>query len=151
MLAPHYLHVISEIADVIHVRVKMNRKSIRTLLTVLALACASAPALAVDGAAGKLVSLHMLAVPIIENGMLNGQLRVSVELVPQSTADADALSERLPELRSSFLAAVNEFARLHVSIYQPVNPVRLRAYLLSAARAKGYKIKDVLVLDVAAF
>lgn len=132
----------------------MVRTGLRKVVELLGLmAVFSGPTIAygAEEAAGSLLSPRPLAAPIIENGRIGGQLRVSVKLIPESASDAEEISARLPALQSALVAAVSEFARLNVSVFKPVNASRLRSYLVSQVRAKGFKVKDVLIMDVVAF
>jgi hypothetical protein len=86
-------------------------------------------------------------VPIIESGRITGQFRVVLKLVPQTPEDGSVLSAHQPAIQSILLSAANEYARLNVSIFRPVNVKTLRKLLLAAVRKPGHKVKDVLVID----
>jgi hypothetical protein len=80
-----------------------------------------------------------------------GQFRVVLKIVPQTPEDGAALSARQPAIHSLLLSAANEYARLNVSTFRPVNVKTLRKSLLDAVRKPGHKVKDVLVIDALAF
>ena len=117
-----------------------------------ALLCAASPAKAAGGAGeGAYLTINPISVPIIESGRITGQFRVMVKLVPQTPEDGPVLSAHEPAIQSLLLIASNEYARLNVSTFRPVNVKTLRKFLLDAVRKPGHKVKDVLVIDALAF
>lgn len=120
-------------------------------LIIAALLCAASPARAEGAGAGALLSINPISVPIIESGRITGQFRVVLKLVPQTPEDGAILSAHQPAIQSILLSAANEYARLNVSTFRPVNVKTLRKLLLDAVRKPGHKVKDVLVIDALAF
>lgn len=104
-----------------------------------------------SGSNDGLVALQPLGAPIIENGRISGQVRVVLKIVPASEEAGTEIAGRAQVWQSKLLAALNEFARLNVSIYRPVDAVRLRAALLAALKEGGAGAKDVMLLDVVAY
>jgi hypothetical protein len=98
-----------------------------------------------------LLTINPISVPIVESGRITGQFRVVLKIVPQTPEDGAALSARQPAIHSLLLSAANEYARLNVSTFRPVNVKTLRKSLLDAVRKPGHKVKDVLVIDALAF
>lgn len=119
------------------------------------LLCVASPARAAGGGGktgeGAFLSINPISVPIIESGRITGQFRVVLKLVPQTPEDGAVLSAHQPAIQSILLSAANEYARLNVSTYRPVNVKTLRKLLLDAVRKPGHKVKDVLVIDALAF
>lgn len=111
----------------------------------------ASPVRAEGAGEGGLLSINPISVPIIESGRINGQFRVVLKLVPQTPEDGAVLSAHLPAIQSILLSAANEYARLNVSTFRPVNIKTLRKLLLAAVRKPGHKVKDVLVIDALAF
>lgn len=120
-------------------------------LIIAVLLCAASPARAEEAGAGALITINPISVPIIESGRITGQFRVVLKLVPQTPEDSAVLSAHQPAIQSILLSAANEYARLNVSIFRPVNVKTLRKLLLAAVRKPGHKVKDVLVIDALAF
>jgi hypothetical protein len=120
-------------------------------LIIAALLCAASPARAEGAGAAALLSINPISVPIIESGRITGQFRVVLKLVPQTPEDGAILSAHQPAIQSILLSAANEYARLNVSTFRPVNVKTLRKLLLDAVRKPGHKVKDVLVIDALAF
>ena len=120
-------------------------------LIMCVLLCAASPARAEGAGAGALITINPISVPIIESGRITGQFRVVLKLVPQTPEDGAILSAHQPAIQSILLSAANEYARLNVSTFRPVNVKTLRKLLLDAVRKPGHKVKDVLVIDALAF
>ena len=120
-------------------------------LIIAVLLCAASPARAEEAGAGALITINPISVPIIESGRITGQFRVVLKLVPQTPEDSAVLSAHQPAIQSILLSAANEYARLNVSTFRPVNVKTLRKLLLDAVRKPGHKVKDVLVIDALAF
>lgn len=124
-------------------------------LVITVLLCAASPARAAGGGGktdeGAYLTINPISVPIIESGRITGQFRVVLKLVPQTPEDGSVLSAHQPAIQALLLAAANEYARLNVSTFRPVNVKTLRKLLLDAVRKPGHKVKDVLVIDALAF
>lgn len=120
-------------------------------LIMCVLLCAVSPARAEGAGEGALITINPISVPIIESGRITGQFRVVLKLVPQTPEDGSVLSAHQPAIQALLLAAANEYARLNVSTFRPVNVKTLRKLLLDAVRKPGHKVKDVLVIDALAF
>ena len=120
-------------------------------LIISVLLCAASPVRAEGASEGAFLSINPIFVPIIESGRITGQFRVVVKLVPQTPEDGAVLSAHQPAIQSILLSAANEYARLNVSTFRPVNVKTLRKLLLAAVRKPGHKVKDVLVIDALAF
>lgn len=104
-----------------------------------------------SGGADGLVALRPLGAPIVENGRVSGQLRVVLKIVPQSEDAATEISARAQAWQSKLLAALNEFARLNVSVYRPVDAAKLKAALLAALKDGGAGAKDIILIDIVAY
>ena len=107
-----------------------------------------------DGALGAkaasetaIVTLEPLAVAIVDNGQVTGQLRATLAV---RGADADLLTERLPLLRSALLAEMSEFGRLRGAPYEAVDAAALAQSLDRAARRAVPESREILLLQVAA-
>jgi len=120
-------------------------------LIISVLLCAASPVRAEGAGEGALITINPISVPIIESGRITGQFRVVLKLVPQTPEDGSVLSAHQPAIQSILLSAANEYARLNVSTFRPVNVKTLRKLLLAAVRKPGHKVKDVLVIDALAF
>ncbi len=120
-------------------------------LIISVLLCAASPVRAEGASEGALITINPISVPIIESGRITGQFRVVLKLVPQTPEDGAVLSAHQPALQSILLSAANEYARLNVSTFRPVNVKTLRKLLLAAVRKPGHKVKDVLVIDALAY
>ena len=120
-------------------------------LIMCVLLCTASPARAEGAGEGALITINPISVPIIESGRITGQFRVVLKLVPQTPEDGSVLSAHQPAIQSILLSAANEYARLNVSTFRPVNVKTLRKLLLDAVRKPGHKVKDVLVIDALAF
>jgi hypothetical protein len=115
------------------------------------IASASVTGLSPAGAAEPhLVPIEMLEVPIVDSGHLDGTLRVRFTVNAASGSDADALGERLPELRSLALGAATEFSRIYASGLAPVNAEILKSKVKAALQQDHPEIADVLVVQVSA-
>ena len=120
-------------------------------LIMCVLLCVASPARAEGVGEGALITINPISVPIIESGRITGQFRVVLKLVPQTPEDGSVLSAHQPAIQSILLSAANEYARLNVLTFRPVNVKTLRKLLLDAVRKPGHKVKDVLVIDALAF
>ena len=94
-----------------------------------------------------IVTLEPLAVAIVDNGQVTGQLRATLAV---RGADADLLTERLPLLRSAVLAEMSEFGRLRAAPYEAVDAAALAQSLDRAARRAVPESREILLLQVAA-
>jgi hypothetical protein len=130
----------------------MTAKFLHNAIFYLGLVALSSSASAAESSeAGGMIAFKPLGAPIIENGRVSGQLRVVMKVVPQSEEDAVEIAGRAHAWQSKLLASLNEFARLNVSIYRPVDASKLKAALLNSLREGGAKAKDVLLIDVVAY
>ena len=98
-----------------------------------------------------MVAVKPLGAPIVENGRVSGQLRVVMKIVPQNEDAGVELVARAQAWQSKLLAALNEYARLNVSVYRPVDAAKLRSALLAALKDAGAGAKDVMLIDIVAY
>lgn len=120
---------------------------------LFALMAAGLPARAAEGGGagqGPYLLIAPIDVPIIESGSLAGHLVVELAIKTKTPGEAQAMSARMPQLRSLALVAVSEFAQLYVSGYRPVRAVELRANVEAALRPHDPRIEQVLVLNLMA-
>lgn len=105
-----------------------------------------------SGGGGEVPYLVMAPfdVPIVESGSLAGHLVVELAIKARTPAAAQAMTARMPQLRSATLAAVSEFAQLYVSGYRPVRAAELRASVEAALRPRDPRIEHVLILNIMA-
>ncbi len=134
----------------------MPKRLLNVAAALVALAGASNVALA-SAAAGEtnsrephFVPLDAIEVPIVGSSRIEGTLRVKLVLDAQDAAAADALGERLPQLRASSLAASLEFSRLYASGLAPVNAELLRSEMMAALKRDYPGVAQVLVVEVGA-
>lgn len=129
----------------------MPRNFFHCALVVTALFAFPAAAQAAEGGEGSLIAVRPLGAPIIENGRVNGQVRVVLRIVPQSETAGIEISAKVQAWQAKLMTALNEFARLNVSVYRPVDTVKLKAALLAALNEDGAGAKDIIILDVVAY
>ncbi len=108
---------------------------------------AARPASPVDG---YFVKLSEITTPIFGENRVEGALSVTLVLQATDTNAAEALGEKLPELRAVSLATTLEFARLHASGFLPVNAEQLSAELNTALKRNHPGIVRVLIVKVGA-
>jgi hypothetical protein len=96
------------------------------------------------------VPLEELEVPIVDSGRLDGTLRVQLVVNAKDAGAANALGERLPELRSLALGAATEFGRIYASGLAPVNAEILKKKVSAAVARAHPDVADVLVVRVSA-
>ena len=96
------------------------------------------------------VPLDEIKVPIVGSTRIEGNLRVKLVIDAKDGAGADQLCERLPQLRSTALAATLEFSRLYASGLAPVNAELLRSEVTAAVTHHHKDVARVLVVEVAA-
>ncbi len=134
----------------------MPKALLNVAAALVALAGASNVALAsagggdTSGGEPHFVPLDAIEVPIVGSSRVEGTLRVKLVLDAQDAAAADALGERLPQLRSSSLAATLEFSRLYASGFVPVNAELLRSEMTAALKREHPGVAQVLIVEVAA-
>ncbi len=134
----------------------MPKRLLNVAAALVALAGASNVALA-SAAAGEtnsrephFVALDAIEVPIVGSSRIEGTLRVKLVLDAQDGAAAEALGERLPQLRASSLAASLEFSRLYASGLAAVNAELLRSEMTAALKRDYPEVAQVLVVEVGA-
>ncbi|MDB5722192.1 MAG: flagellar basal body-associated FliL family protein [Alphaproteobacteria bacterium] len=115
------------------------------ILSASAMASSSSPP-----AELHLVPLDELNVPIVDSGRLDGTLRVRFMVNTVDAASADALGQRLPELRSLALGAATDFSQIYASGMAPVNAEILKQKMRAALQHAHPEIADVLVIQVSA-
>ncbi len=103
-----------------------------------------------EGGPSPFIALEPITMSIIEYGTLTGALQVTLSLQAKSPEIAEKLNARLPEQRTKAIAAVNEYVRLHVSAYRPVDAAALREALRQALLPTTPGLADVLITDVVA-
>ncbi len=113
-------------------------------------AMASAAAEGAPGGEPHFVPLDAIEVPIVGSSRIEGMLRVKLVLDARDAAAAEALGERLPQLRASSLAASLEFSRLYASGLAAVNAELLRSEMTAALKREHPGVAQVLVIEVAA-
>jgi len=131
---------------------------IRSLIGSAALATAAVGGSATPRAAGieqvgaesAFVALDEIMVPIAGTQRIEGALRARIVLAASTSGDADALTQRLPELRAAAVSSMIEFSRLHATALTAVNATQLRSDMMVALRAADPAVSTVLIIEVAA-
>ena len=102
-----------------------------------ALALVSAAALQdQDAGADVFLSMDPITLTLFTNMRPNGQLTVGFVLRLSADDDYAGMKERMPQLRSDFLAALSYFAKQRVRINSPVDIDLLQKYLTPIARRR---------------
>ncbi len=131
---------------------KPNRMPL--VIAILLALLSSFPAHAAGGSGesgpSPFIAMEPITMSIVEFGTLTGTLEVTLVLQARTPELAALLSARLPDQRAKAIAAVNEYVRLHVSAYRPVDAVQLRETLRQALLPVTPGLTDVLVTDVIA-
>lgn len=96
----------------------------------------------------SIVTLETLAVPIVDNGHIEGRLELGLALVATDEQAATRLALGAPRLQATAMAAALEFARLHATPFRAVDVGALLARVAPALR--GPDVSRVLVLKVMA-
>ena len=102
------------------------------------------------GAAGDLIDMEAIAVPIVDGAKLQGTLRFRMVLQAHDAEAAKEISSDLPGLRAEALATGAEFSRLRASPFLAVDAQRLSDELTEALHARYEGIDRVLLVEVAA-
>ena len=131
----------------------MNSKKLLlggALLAVVPVSSASGAGGGGSGAAGDLVDMEAIAVPIVDGAKLQGTLRFRIVLEAHDAEAAAEITADLPGLRAEALATGAEFSRLRASPFLAVDAQRLSDELTEALHARYAGIDRVLLVEVAA-
>ncbi|MBH1945212.1 hypothetical protein I5L01_13360 [Erythrobacter sp. YJ-T3-07] len=131
----------------------MNSKKLLlggALLAVVPVSSASGAGGGGSGAAGDLVDMEAIAVPIVDGAKLQGTLRFRIVLEAHDAEAAAEITADLPDLRAEALATGAEFSRLRASPFLAVDAQRLSDELTEALHARYEGIDRVLLVEVAA-
>lgn len=94
------------------------------------------------------VDMDPLSVSILDSGRLVGRLNVTLVLETRGDNHSVRIKQRMPQIRSDFLAGLSQLARARFSTTQPVSPRLIKQYLkLIADRRLGEDTVEVFVVD----
>lgn len=87
-------------------------------------------------------------ISLFESNRLTARVNIELILEVQDLADVEDIRDRVPQLRSDFLTALNLLARERFSIDRPIDPELIKLYVLAYADRRLGKGKiDVFVQE----
>jgi hypothetical protein len=136
------------------VPLKLKRVVLAASILAATAAGGAGMALASDGQTPTpthFVPLEDVVVPIVGSTRVEGTLRVRMVVEAADEGAAASVSDRMPELRATSLAAAVEHSRLYASALAPVNAERLRGDMTAALKRANPAVAGVLLTEVSAF